>query len=125
MPNAAAHAMAATLAVGGTIAATTDTTEKDGVLKIAAGGAMGTLGAKLPDLLEPALNPHHRQFFHSVVFAVGLGVAVHKVYKWQTSTKTDEWIRLLILAGISGYLLHLIMDGFTPRSLPMVGRLPG
>lgn len=38
------------------------------------GGAMGgRLGASLPDILEPAIHSHHRDFFHSVIFALGGG----------------------------------------------------
>lgn len=34
-----------------------------------AGGGLAALLTKLPDVLEPAAYPHHRQFFHSVAFA--------------------------------------------------------
>lgn len=37
---------------------------------LAAGGA---LGGTLPDKLEPALHPHHRQVFHSLTVLAGLG----------------------------------------------------
>lgn len=47
---------------------------------------------KLPDVLEPALHPHHRQFFHSLTFAGILGLTVHKAYRWQPNNPTDETV---------------------------------
>ena len=35
----------------------------------------------LPDLLEPALHPNHRQFFHGVLFAAGVSIALYKLYQ--------------------------------------------
>jgi hypothetical protein len=34
----------------------------------AGGGVGGYLGAKLPDVFEPATSPHHRKFAHSASF---------------------------------------------------------
>lgn len=125
MPNGATHTMVAALAVGGLVTVTSEEGDEHAPGKIVASGAVAVAGSKLPDLLEPALNPHHRQFFHSLVFAAAVGMATCKIYQWEPQTKHQEWIRLLLLAGAAGYLIHLVMDGCTPRSLPLIGRLPG
>lgn len=31
-------------------------------------GGFAAFATRLPDVLEPALHPHHRQFFHSIAF---------------------------------------------------------
>lgn len=123
MPNGATHTFTAALAIGGAALVTADKDQANAISKVAISGTAGALASKLPDLLEPALNPHHRQFFHSIVFAAGLGLAAYKLYKWEPQGKKEEWMRVLLLAGLSGYLLHLLMDGCTPRSLPMLGKI--
>lgn len=43
--------------------------------------AMGAAAAcfpSLPDVLEPAVHPNHRKFFHSVTFAVALGFGMRR-----------------------------------------------
>ena len=83
-----------------------------------AGAALG----KLPDWLEPALHPNHRQFFHSfaVLFAVGYGVK--KAYDWKPETDLQRFLRGLALIAGGVYASHLILDAFTPKSLPLVGK---
>ena len=85
--------------------------------------AMGAAAAclpSLPDLLEPALHPNHRKFFHSVVAYAALGYGLHRLYRWETQ---DEWQRLLRTVGLvagAAYLAHLTRDAFTTKSLPLI-----
>lgn len=86
-------------------------------------GAAGTaLLATLPDLLEPAIHPNHRQFLHSLLFSIGVGLAVYEAYKWETETPAQEFLRHLIMIGGSAYLLHLATDACTAKSIPLVGK---
>lgn len=78
--------------------------------------------ATLPDILEPAVNPHHRQGFHSVALAVILGIGVYEAYWWEPDTPTQEALRSLAIVGGSAYLLHLVGDMLTAKGLPLVGR---
>lgn len=78
--------------------------------------------ASLPDILEPALNPHHRQLFHCLAFAGLVGIGVHEAYQWEPETPAQEVLRLAALIVGSAYLLHLVADMFTPRGLPLIGR---
>lgn len=78
--------------------------------------------ATLPDLLEPAMTPHHRQAFHSVALAAILGVAVYEAYQWEPETPLQEVLRAVALIGGSAYLLHLAGDLLTAKGLPLIGR---
>lgn len=84
--------------------------------------AMGLASAcfpSLPDVLEPALHPNHRKFFHSLAFAGLLGYGVYHLYGWQPE---DAWHQLVRAAGLvlgAAYLAHLARDAFTAKSLPL------
>lgn len=86
---------------------------------------LAALLTKLPDLLEPATSPNHRQFFHSLALASMLGMVLHKLHVW-TPAEEDELSKFLrwlgLLAG-SAYLIHLALDFTTAKSLPLVGKL--
>ncbi|WP_456417133.1 metal-dependent hydrolase [Thiolapillus sp.] len=82
-----------------------------------------TAFAKLPDLIEPAIHPHHRQFFHSIGFLVMIGCGLKKVYDWQPDGQAERILRFLTLCAGAGYISHLVLDGFTPRFLPLHGKV--
>jgi len=80
--------------------------------------------AKLPDILEPSLNnPHHRQLFHSVMVLVGIGYGLKKTYDYVPKNNMGKLMRALALSAGVGYVSHLLLDGVTPRSLPLVGKI--
>lgn len=83
--------------------------------------SVGVAFAKLPDILEPATNPHHRQFCHSLVVLAAIGYGVKKVYDWKPQGRTGEFWRVMALCAGVGYISHLVLDGLTPRSLPLIG----
>ena len=85
------------------------------------GGGLGALLGTLPDVLEPADHPNHRQFFHGLVFATALGYAGYKLYEWKPEEPWQETARMLGLIAIGAYLIHLSMDALTPKSLPLIG----
>lgn len=90
---------------------------------IAAGGLAALLGT-LPDLIEPAFNnPHHRQFFHSLLFAGVIGYGMYELYQWQPNTDEKKFLRWILLIAGGAYLTHLAMDACTKRSLPLCGKL--
>lgn len=82
-----------------------------------------TVFSKLPDWIEPATNPHHRQFFHSVSFLVMLGYGLKKTCDWKPEEMGGRLLRFLTLCAGAGYISHLVLDGLTPRSLPMLGKV--
>jgi membrane-bound metal-dependent hydrolase YbcI (DUF457 family) len=91
---------------------------KHPVIAACIAGGCGTL----PDLLEPATNPNHRQFFHSVVFMGAIAVLMHKLYEWDPDTEGKKIARRLLLIACGAYLVHLAMDSTTPKSLPFIGK---
>lgn len=119
MPNANAHRIGAAIAIGGVMAIQED---KDGELTARPlwGAAGGALAGTLPDILEPAYHPNHRQFFHSFT-ALGLvGVGLYKLHKWEPSDDVGKVLRGLGMVVCGAYIAHLVMDAGTPKSLPLV-----
>ena len=86
-------------------------------------GSVAAGCATLPDLLEPALHPNHRQLFHSFAFAAILGVGMYKLYQWEPQTEGQQILRRVLLLAGGAYLVHLAMDFTTPKSLPFLGKL--
>lgn len=150
MPNRSTHALVGVVA-GGAVAAARAVKEPTPELAAEAIGGMigGWAGGMLPDLLEPATSPNHRQLAHSALAAGALTMA--KVAEWQAACRSASaaatqraatlpvgcaernnaevaavlW-RLLagILVGlVVGYGSHLALDACTPRGLPFVGRI--
>jgi len=83
--------------------------------------AAGCMGAVMPDLLEPAVHPHHRQIAHSVTVGglltkCGIDVCTPENCTW------DEFHKILLACAIAGYVSHLAIDGCTPRGLPLLGK---
>jgi len=75
------------------------------------------IGILLPDLLEPAISPHHRNFFHSwrmlkiIIFYI-IPITIISAYF------VDERYFILV-AFFAGYCLHLLPDSLTKRGLPL------
>jgi inner membrane protein len=87
------------------------------------GGLAGSVLTCLPDCLEPALHPNHRQFFHSLIFAGLLMAAFVKLRDWQPEKPESTLWRNVGMLAIGGYLTHLALDATTAKSLPLLGRL--
>lgn len=86
--------------------------------------ASGAILGKLPDVIEPAWNnPHHRQFFHGVVFLTGVSIGIKKVWDSHPETELGRWLRAAALIAGGAYISHLLADAVTPRSLPLIGKL--
>lgn len=77
-------------------------------------------GAKLPDILEPAIHSHHRAFCHSLVFAGGMVWAIKKLREWKPETAEHRLLKAACLGALVGYGSHLVLDASTPRGLPIV-----
>lgn len=123
MSSGNAHRIGSTVAVG-VVAAIFDY-KRNGKLTwrtpVAAGVAWVT--ATLPDLLEPANSPHHRQFFHSAAFASLLINSLRHLYEWEAENDGHLHLKDTLLVIGSSYLSHLAMDSTTPMGLPILGKL--
>ncbi|QIL91282.1 metal-dependent hydrolase [Microbulbifer sp. SH-1] len=120
MANGADHIAAGALT--GVAMACYGQSQSENVNPLLAIGA-STVFSKLPDWIEPATNPHHRQFFHSVSFLAMLGYGLKKAYDWKPNDKEGRLLRFLTLCAGAGYISHLVLDGLTPRSLPLLGKV--
>lgn len=85
--------------------------------------ALAAMATNLPDLIEPATNPHHRQFFHSMLFGSLVASAGVKLYQWQPEEEWENILRQVMLVGCGAYVIHLLADSLTPRGLPIVGKV--
>ena len=122
MANGTTHRIAAAIVVGATcLHMERDKQEKS--IRPFAGAGVAAVLTNLPDIFEPALHPNHRQFFHSCLFAGSLAWAAYKAYKWEPETPAEEVARFIFLVGVGAYLVHLVLDAGTAKSLPLVGRL--
>lgn len=90
------------------------------------------VGSVVPDWIEPARDPNHRGFFHSLF---GLVIVILFIGHPPFYEGVGDFISTQIGAGageiyytllplifwlLLGYILHLIADLFTPRGLPPV-----
>lgn len=84
------------------------------------GALLGKAAGRLPDIIEPALSPHHRKLFHSWAVFAGMGLAVKAAYDWQPEEEYQKTLRWIAIIAGAGYLSHLLLDSLTKRSLPLV-----
>ncbi|MBJ7539921.1 metal-dependent hydrolase [Marinomonas transparens] len=121
MPNANTHML-----VGGAVSFTAALLDKDKhpvSHHIAMAPIVGAFIGRLPDILEPAIHPNHRQFFHGVIVLALLTVGVLKVYQWSPEEPFNKFVRGMLLVSGLAYLSHLICDASTPKGLPLIGKL--
>ena len=91
MSNGITHMAIAATVVGGAAAYSDSQAGTQSLKPVAAAGLAAAL-ANLPDRLEPAIHPHHRQFFHSLAFGVTVGYVGYQIYEWQP---VEEWQKVL------------------------------
>lgn len=118
MPNHATHVLIG--AVGGALVYVVYMRWNDepvSLLGLLSAAGLGAMAATLPDLLEPAVHPHHRGPAHSVVAL--LGVTCTAVESVSSDILTDDEKQLL-LSLAAGYASHLAADATTPMGLPVV-----
>ncbi len=82
------------------------------ILNTGIGYALGSL----PDWIEPATNPNHRKFFHSITAGtlVGWGAFGNHTEDWD-----DDLKNLAQIVGMT-YLSHLVADSTTPKAIPLM-----
>lgn len=121
--NRQQHALGAAVAVGASSLALSAKASKSAEQRAAEALGSAALAAALgsiPDWLEPASHPNHRQFFHSIAFGLIIGRGIYDLYRWQP---TDDWGCVLRVVGVvagGAYITHLIMDATTKKSLPLM-----
>lgn len=83
--------------------------------------AASSLGAVLPDILEPPRNRRHRKFFHSILFLTLLLSFLDNVYTAVLISDLADKVTIGLLFAGAGYASHLVLDSLTPAGLPVVG----
>ena len=152
MPNADIHVPIG-VASGGVAAIATlpsGASAYQGLIEILGGLVGGLIGAKLPDIFDPATSPNHRGVGHGLANALAAGkIYLSKLPAWQSELREAAkrygsmasaepegfkrglyWAQstlCLIAAGllaglIVGYASHLVLDFTTPKGLPLVCR---
>jgi membrane-bound metal-dependent hydrolase YbcI (DUF457 family) len=84
---------------------------------IAGSLGIGIIGGTFPDSVEPATNPNHRHFFHSIAFSLAIILGRKKLYE---ILGLNEEIKRYFDWFLSAYGSHLICDAQTPKGLPFV-----
>lgn len=89
--------------------------------KVGSASVLAAFLGTLPDVLEPATSPNHRQFFHSLAFAAMVGWGLHELWQWEPDEEWQGWLKSGLLVAGGAYLVHLAMDATTDKSLPLLG----
>lgn len=119
MPNGNVHRVVGTISVVGACIVDHENHDHPIVNPLTALMA-GPVLSRLPDILEPAFHPNHRQFFHSWTMLALTTVSTKVVYDWVPETDMQRFVRkALLLAGVA-YSGHLLLDSFTKKSLPLI-----
>lgn len=119
--NADAHKLGAFITV--TAASAADEKRRgQSTIRPVIDGLAGAIATGLPDILEPASHPNHRQFFHGLAFAGCVGYGTYKAWQWEPTEGWQKLLRWGMLIGGTAYLTHLAMDFTTRKSLPVLGR---
>ena len=100
--NAAAHQWTAALATG-VVLHSREVERGEATAWPLAGGGLAALLTKLPDVLEPAVHPNHRQFFHSVAFAALVATGWKALHGWQPQSDDARFWRKVGMVGAGAY----------------------
>lgn len=119
--RASAHALIAGVSAFGLVAAMKHQHPEARLPDPVFAGVIATFASAAPDYIEPATTPHHRQFFHSAVFASALVAAMKALYDWVPVTPEHVLLRDTLLSIGFGYLAHLGADATTAMGLPLIG----
>lgn len=120
MPNAAAHQLGAALTVGGSVARHQYVTNGEIDWKAIAAAIIAGKFGSLPDLLEPAIHPNHRGFFHSLTCMALVCYALYRLYHWEPESPMETGLKWLGLIAGGAFVTHLAMDATTKKSLPLI-----
>lgn len=93
---------------------------------------IGVSTARIPDILEPPINPNHRAFYHSLAFGFLIGFVGTKALKDFQLKRNErrirgiqhwsprEYVDVVVILACGSILLHLVMDGFTKKGLKII-----
>lgn len=79
--------------------------------------AAGAVASAVPDVLEPAVHPNHRSFFHSALLNAALTLGACKL--WQDPNLLPQQRHLLAAISLA-YVSHPVTDATTPKGIPLI-----
>ena len=105
---------------GGALATLNKDEANPHAVNVVTGAVIGKYAARLPDMLEPASHPNHRNFLHSWVFLGALGVGMYNLIKWKPEEGYEKLLKWCALIAGAAYASHLLRDSITAKGLPLV-----
>jgi membrane-bound metal-dependent hydrolase YbcI (DUF457 family) len=93
---------------------------------------VGVSTSRIPDILEPPINPNHRAFYHNLTFgcvAGFVGVQAWKDFQFRRNERRvvgiqqwsiREYVDIAVIIACGSILLHLVMDGTTKKGLNII-----
>jgi len=79
-------------------------------------GAGGFVGSTLPDIIDPAIGPNHRNIGHGIVTGIAGISTCTKLNK-----KTENpYAKAFIKGTATGTVSHLALDASTPKGIPTI-----
>ncbi len=78
------------------------------------GALLGFFAGIAPDILEPATNPHHREFFHSFLFLVSLLVSGYFIIRRSSRNRV---VQSALAGSLGSYFSHIVLDATTPTGI--------
>lgn len=79
----------------------------------------GSFGGVIPDKLEPATDPNHRDFCHSITGGTAISFGISKLSADTESIGFNLFNVCLRSTGV-GYITHLVDDAGTPKRIPLI-----
>lgn len=120
MPNFKDHFVLSSLATAGTYLAMCRYYNREPELgEFLVCEAVGVAAGAAPDVLEPAKHPNHRGLGHSVA----AGTALAKLALANCCQENGDWrefLKIIVAVATISYIVHLVADAFTPKSLPLL-----
>ena len=80
-------------------------------------GLAGGVAGLLPDIIEPATSPNHRELAHSFATLIAIVAGINNLNERQGMEAAQKglWNTLAL-----GYVSHLLLDAGTPAGLPII-----
>ena len=79
----------------------------------------GAIGGIAPDKFEPAFDPNHRAFYHSISSGAAISLGLSKI-PFNTDNRNLNLLNVCLRSGGVGYVTHLVQDAGTPMGLPFI-----